>query len=197
MFSVERVNQGGSLVSCLNRLTEPPAVCWSVIMGDLSPSWKGIYWTLPEAFRTGPPNCAVHSTYFLNADWFYLSVNVRCFDLAPVLWWLNTHDTVLHFIQVMQFIWGYINVFLRVHIMTIDGTQSGQLQALLYLECISTQWKSYLKVIAKDNYRVVPYYFIFYIALNIINGSYECYRTLRRYAKSIISNMSTIKYFVA
>ena len=36
-------------------------VCWSVIMGDLSPSHKGVYWTRPEAFRTGPPSCTVHS----------------------------------------------------------------------------------------------------------------------------------------
>ena len=58
---VEMVNQGESLASWLNWLTEPPAVCWSVIMGDLSASWKGVYWTLPKAFRTGPPSCVVHS----------------------------------------------------------------------------------------------------------------------------------------
>ena len=58
---VERVNQGESLASWLNWLTEPPAVCWSVIMGDLSASWKGIYWTLRKAFRTGLPSCAVYS----------------------------------------------------------------------------------------------------------------------------------------
>ena len=40
---MERVNQGESLVSWLNWLTEPPAVCWSVIMGDLSPGPKGVY----------------------------------------------------------------------------------------------------------------------------------------------------------
>ena len=57
---MERVNQGESLASWLNWLTEPLVVCWSVIMGDLLPSWKGVYWTLPEAFRTGPPSCAVH-----------------------------------------------------------------------------------------------------------------------------------------
>ena len=49
---VERVNQGESLVNWLNWITEPPAVCWSVIMGDLLPICKGIYWTSPEAFRT-------------------------------------------------------------------------------------------------------------------------------------------------
>ena len=58
---VERVNQGESLVSWLNWLTEPPAVCWSVIMGDLSANWKGVFWTLSKAFRTGPPSCPVHS----------------------------------------------------------------------------------------------------------------------------------------
>ena len=41
MSFVERVNQGESLASWLNWLTEPPAVCWSVIMGDLSASCKG------------------------------------------------------------------------------------------------------------------------------------------------------------
>ena len=34
MSFVERVNQGESLASWLNWLTEPPAVSWSVIMGD-------------------------------------------------------------------------------------------------------------------------------------------------------------------
>ena len=29
--------------------------------GGLSPSWKVVHWTLPGAFRTGPPRCAVHS----------------------------------------------------------------------------------------------------------------------------------------
>ena len=61
MSFVERVNQGESLASWLNWLNEPPAVCWSVILGDLSSSWKGVFWTLPEAFRTGPPSWAVHS----------------------------------------------------------------------------------------------------------------------------------------
>ena len=41
MSFVERVNQGESLASWLNWLTEPPAVCWSVIVGDLSASCKG------------------------------------------------------------------------------------------------------------------------------------------------------------
>ena len=45
MSFVEMVNQGESLASWLNWLTEPPAVCWSVIMGDLSASCKG---------KTGP-----------------------------------------------------------------------------------------------------------------------------------------------
>ena len=61
MSFVERVNQGESLASWFNWLTEPPAVCWSVIMGDLSANWKGVFWTLPKAFRTGPPSCAVYS----------------------------------------------------------------------------------------------------------------------------------------
>ena len=61
MSFVERVNQGESLASWLNWLTEPPAVSWSVIMGDLSAIWKGEIWTHPNAFRTGPGSCAVHS----------------------------------------------------------------------------------------------------------------------------------------
>ena len=48
---VERVNQGKGLVNWLKWLTEPPIVCWSVIMGDLSPGPKGIYCTRPEVFR--------------------------------------------------------------------------------------------------------------------------------------------------
>ena len=61
MSFVERVNQGESLASWLNWLTEPPAVSWSVIMGDLSAIWKGGIWTHPNAFGTGPGSCAVHS----------------------------------------------------------------------------------------------------------------------------------------
>ena len=61
MSFVEWVNQGESLVSWVNWLTEPPAVCWSVIMGDLSPGPKGVYCTRQETFKTGPPSCAVQS----------------------------------------------------------------------------------------------------------------------------------------
>ena len=53
MSFVERVNQCESLASWLHWLTEPPAVCWSVIMGDFSASWKVENWALPKAFRTG------------------------------------------------------------------------------------------------------------------------------------------------
>ena len=59
MSFAERVNQGESLVNWLDLLTEPPAVCWSVIMGDLSPGPKGVYCTHPKAFRIGPPSCPV------------------------------------------------------------------------------------------------------------------------------------------
>ena len=73
MSFVERVNQGDSWVSWLNWLTEPPAVCWSVILGHLSPSRKRVFWTLLEAFRTGPPSCAVHgmvsSKFLLTLHW--------------------------------------------------------------------------------------------------------------------------------
>ena len=63
MSFVERVNQGESLASWLNWLTEPPAVCWSVIMGDLSASCKGDTGPFQKAFRTRPGSCAVHSMY--------------------------------------------------------------------------------------------------------------------------------------
>ena len=59
MSFVERVNQGESLVNWLKWLTEPPAVCWSVITGDLSSGPTGIYCTRSEAFKTGQPSCAV------------------------------------------------------------------------------------------------------------------------------------------
>ena len=59
---MERVNQDESLV---NWLTEPPAVCRSVIIGDLSPSCEGVYWTRPEAFRTAPLSCPVQDMYVM------------------------------------------------------------------------------------------------------------------------------------
>ena len=70
-----KVNQGESLVSWLNWLTEPPAVCWSVIMGDLSPSCKGVYWSRPEAFRTGPPSCPVQGMFHRNSHICTKSIN--------------------------------------------------------------------------------------------------------------------------
>ena len=59
MYFVERFNQGESKVYWLKWLTEPPAVCQSVIMGDLSPGRKGVCSTCPEAFRTEPLSCPV------------------------------------------------------------------------------------------------------------------------------------------
>ena len=63
MSFVERVNQGESLASWLNWLTEPPAVSRSVIMGHLTAIWKGEIWAFPNAFRTGPGSCAVHGMH--------------------------------------------------------------------------------------------------------------------------------------
>ena len=63
MSFVEKVNHGESLISWLNWLTESPAVCWSVIMGDLSPGLKGVYCIHPKAFRTGPPSCPVQGMH--------------------------------------------------------------------------------------------------------------------------------------
>ena len=61
MYFVERVNQGECLASWLNWLTEPLLCVLVCDHGDFSPDWKGVYWTLLEAFWTGPPSCAVHS----------------------------------------------------------------------------------------------------------------------------------------
>ena len=78
MSFVERVNQGESLASWLNWLTEPPAVSWSVIMGDLSAIWKGEILTHLNAFRTGPGSCAVHSIQFEFTDGFELMHKAWC-----------------------------------------------------------------------------------------------------------------------
>ena len=59
MSFAESVNQGESLFNWLNWLTEPSAVCWSVIMGDLSPGPQEVYWTRPEASWMGPASCPV------------------------------------------------------------------------------------------------------------------------------------------
>ena len=82
MSFVERVNQGESLASWLYWLSEPPAVCWSVIMGDLSPSHKGVYWTHPEAFRTGTQTmlCTACSPETPNSGpnlWFFVHCNLE------------------------------------------------------------------------------------------------------------------------
>ena len=110
MSFVERVNQGESLASWLNWLTEPPAVCWSVIMGDLSASWKGVYWTLPTAFRTGQPSSAVHSmieswcvvTYSNSEQW----TAIRAHIFVKNKKWLfrNGMPSMKHFFQRLQLI---------------------------------------------------------------------------------------------
>ena len=79
MSFLETVNQGESLASWLNWLTGPPAVCWCVIMGDLSANWKGVFLTLPKAFRTGPPSCAVHSMEPINATSVYIYCSRRTY----------------------------------------------------------------------------------------------------------------------
>ena len=84
MSFVERVNQGESLASWLNWLTVPPAVCWSVIMGDLSASCKGENWALPKAFRTGPGSCAVHNMHHQIG-----SINLTHYHIFP---WLCAWD---------------------------------------------------------------------------------------------------------
>ena len=84
MSFVERVNQGESLASWPNWLTDHAAVCWSVIMGDLSANWKGVFWTLPKAFRTGSPDCAVHSME---------SQDIKSYGIGLVLCKYSGHST--------------------------------------------------------------------------------------------------------
>ena len=81
MSFVERVNQGESLVNWLN---EPPAVCWSVIMGYLSPGPKGVYCTRPKASKMGPPSCVVKG---LGCDTLYMFIAAHCpsWDMITVL----------------------------------------------------------------------------------------------------------------
>ena len=75
MSFVERVNQGESLVSWLNWLTEPPAVYWSLIMGDLLPGPKGVYCTHTKAYRTGPPSCPVQGIMMFSGIGLYIYWN--------------------------------------------------------------------------------------------------------------------------
>ena len=109
MSFVERVNQGESLASWLNWLTEPPAVSRSVIMGHLTAIWKGEIWALPNAFRTGPGSCAVHSmtshesfhgtlltTRYLLIDSWAANINVLLGLTAPYvnLVWLYVFQSL-------------------------------------------------------------------------------------------------------
>ena len=89
MSFVERVNQGESLASWVNWLTVPPAVCWSVIMGDLSATWKGVYWTLPKAFRMGPQSCAVHSMDRVLVIGYMALISWKYWWLYARLWYLQ------------------------------------------------------------------------------------------------------------
>ena len=52
-------------------------------MGDLSANWKGVFWTLPKAFRTGPPSCAVHSMTGLIPNESNPSSNIACSPSVP------------------------------------------------------------------------------------------------------------------
>ena len=66
MSIVERVNQGESLVNWVNWLTDSPAVCWSVIMGDLSPSPKGDFLTVQR------PSGQDHQAVLCKACWPFM-----------------------------------------------------------------------------------------------------------------------------
>ena len=121
MSFVERINQGESLASWLNWFTEPPAVSWSVIMGDLSPCWKGVFWTLTED-RTTKLCCAQHAccnimpcvnaAYGNDMEWrnpcaIYQDLVTKCMQTYPeallwlgdnigLLWWLVWLQLGLH-----------------------------------------------------------------------------------------------------
>ena len=117
MSFVERVNQGESLASWLNWLTEPPAVCWSVIMGDLS--WKGVYWTLPKAFRTGPPICAVHGMRLWKQSETWSSLGNHGFYVP-----LRLRQWVSNSLRA-KFFRGKINIYLHfMSLLHIDMTQA-------------------------------------------------------------------------
>ena len=102
MSFVERVNQGESLVSGLNWLTEPPAVSWSVIMGHLSAIWEGEIWTHPNAFRTGPGSCAVHSMW----------LGHHCACRWPSTWRFQAISRHSDDYQILQ-TWCFNNIFGR------------------------------------------------------------------------------------
>ena len=71
MSFVERVNQSESLASWLNWLTDSPAVCWSVIMGGLSASWKGVTgpFQRPSERVQEAVLCTAWTNHYLNQGW--------------------------------------------------------------------------------------------------------------------------------
>ena len=73
MFFVEMVKQGESLASWLNWLTETPAVCWSVIMGDLA----GMGYTGPFQRPPEQDHQAVLCTAWQVIRIFYYVLNIQ------------------------------------------------------------------------------------------------------------------------
>ena len=82
-------------------------MCWSVIMGDLKPSWKGVYWALPEAFRTGPPSCAVPSMKWI-FNMFDRLLEVA--DATPLYNYCYLQAFIKPIHPLMQGPWAYIAV---------------------------------------------------------------------------------------
>ena len=132
MSFVERVNQGEkSLASWLNWLTEPPAVCWSGIMGDLSASWKGVYWTLPETFIE---ICAKNSMEKIHHCILYAMVWYRTGEKPLhwsidnlVCWWricISRPQHVDCILILLFFFWSIYNRFHLVNIFMTNWSQS-------------------------------------------------------------------------
>ena len=120
MSFVERVNQGESLASWLNWLTEPPAVSWSVIMGHLSAIWEGGIWTHPNAFRTGQRSCAVHSMATLctsharKLNFIYLN-DYYLYKMAYCCYGYNVRDGK-SYIYIPTYKWRNSNVIITANV---------------------------------------------------------------------------------
>ena len=104
MYFVGRVNQGESLVNWLNWLTEPPALCWSLIMRDLSHGSKDVYCTRPKAFRTGRQSCSMQD----------MSLSTKYNYVNHMKYYISCIN------QMMQKVTGLCNIYLAV----INGSKS-------------------------------------------------------------------------
>ena len=111
MSFVERVNQGESLASWFKWLTEPPAVCWSVIMGDLSASCKGDtgpFQRLSERAQEAVLCTACFSTWISNhmpsKVWDEITYPFSNFNVATVeVWELITNYAPQFIMDVLTY----------------------------------------------------------------------------------------------